>query len=276
MIPIWKDTVYSVSYTQSPFTYSIEMGTGSAAITVFNGKAWAAPEEPTIDININKVCRNYLDVDLPDLNTITTSTTYTHPNAVKTFVLKRNGTSLASYDFVWDWSYDENRILSKPINGKGTSNMFYLKSEVYNNTIRTNISLTPTTGYNSGYCGEYAVYYLNTDGGWDSFLIEGKVAKTEEYNKYSIENHKGIRSIYDNEITTRWEIHTGWLNDSQSKTLFENLLPSNNIFLHDLVNDIVYKVVNTEAQGEHKTYRNEKNLISYQFNLESASKKKIY
>lgn len=275
-LPIWKETSYKVPYSASPFSYTIVMGTGDTAQTVFNGKAWAAPQEETIDININKVAMNYLDVDLPDLNTISATTTHIHPDAYHTFFLKNSSSeTLGTYDMYWDWSYDDNRVLSNPINGHMAGNMFSLKT-VYNSNLETTISRSAQAGYTTGYCGNYALYYLNKFGGWDAYLIEGKVIKSESYERYSIENHKGIKSIYDNEILTKWEVNTGWLNDRQSELVFNHLLSSDKIFLHDLINDKVYEVINTETQGEYKTYKNEKGLISYQFNLESASKKKIF
>lgn len=281
-IPIWKRTEYSVSYLASPFTYSIEGAFKDASgntvwETVFQGKAWAMPQEGTIDININNVARNYLDVDLPDLNTVTATTTYTHPDACRQFKIYNSASTLLhTYDFVWDWSFDEERTLSKPIDGHMGGNMFSLVTSQSGNVVSTTISRNPQAGYSSGYCGGYAIYYLNSEGGWDAYLLEGRIVKKDNFNRYSIENHKGRKTIYDNEITTEWELNTGWLNDRQSDIVAKNLISTDKIFLHNLITDVVTEVYITDTQVEYKTYKNEKQLISYRFNVQGAYKKKIY
>lgn len=133
--------------------------------------------------------------------------------------------------------------------------------------------------YDIKYCGDMALYYLNARGGWDSFLIEGKVIKKDNYTIYEYDRAFSNQTIdyergrYLNEIETAYELHTGWLTDSQSAILAKNLLGSNQVYAHNLVTDKIFPVVITDTSAEYKTYKNEGKLVSYTINIvESQSK----
>ena len=92
--------------------------------------------------------------------------------------------------------------------------------------------------YDVNYCGDAALYYLNAKGGYDAFLIEGLVKRTDKYTQGDY--HKAYdnttiefgRNRYITEITPSWELHTGWLTDDQAKRLVKNLFPSTKVWLH--------------------------------------------
>ena len=294
--PIWMDTNYQVSSAQSPYEYSIELKTGNQIeinnvtqdeiITVFNGKAWVRPGDGYINININKVAQNYLYSDLPDLSQISATTSYTQNYAYRKFYLVNNvGATVQTYNFLLDWSYDTTAVttsnLSHPINGHGTANMLFL-STVFNSSqkVVTTISTTPGSGYDNTHCGDYAIYYLNKYGGWDSFLVEGKVTRTDNYNKLNISRSYNNTTLefnkltYNNDITQTYQIVTGWLTDSQSAVLADNLLPSTKMYLHDIVGGKFYPVLCTDQNGVFKTYKNQgRKLVSYTINLECSQAK---
>ena len=75
--PIWKDTYYTT--TAASANYSIKLDGN----TIFTGKAVRYPGADEMSININRICRNYLECDIaalletmPSLNT-----NQPHPNA---------------------------------------------------------------------------------------------------------------------------------------------------------------------------------------------------
>lgn len=133
--------------------------------------------------------------------------------------------------------------------------------------------------YDVRYCGDYALYYLNSYGGWDSFLIEGKVRKFDDltgydYNKSFDNNTLDFeKTRYMNTIITRYEMHTGWLTDSQSENLAKNLLESTKVYIHNLVENKIYPAIIKDSSIEYKTTRNEGKMVSYTINLEVSQSK---
>lgn len=141
---------------------------------------------------------------------------------------------------------------------------------IWNNS---KIIIDSAVTYDVRYCGDMALYYLNSKGGWDAFLIEGNIKKTDNYSIYEYNksfNNNTInfeRDRYLNEIETEYELHTGWLTDSQAANLTKNLLGSNKVYAHNLVENKIFPVVITNSSAEYKTYKNEQKLISYTINI---------
>lgn len=267
--PIWKDVSYTSSTT--PLKYSIYIDN----MEIFNGIAYARPNTDYVVFNINKICQNWLGSVLPDIRTYTG--TYTHENAFRTFVLKdESGNTLETYKFLYDWSYDDyftgqTCSLNRDINGKNAYGQVMFQTNF--NTSAVTTTVTRAAGNT---CGEYALYYLNRYGGWDSFLIEGNVVKKDSYEKYYTNksfNNTSLdfeRKVYNNQITTSYELITGWLTDAQSNNLAFNLLPSNAAYLHDLVKDEIKPIVITNSETEYKKYRNGKKLCNYKITVENS------
>ena len=141
MIPIWKDTFYTLPTNGEidSFSYSIRMLDGKVIVngvemdnivTIFNGKAWAKPKAESIEININQIARDYLKSNMIDLMNVNTNTSVNHDNAIRRFYIYDNsGVQLEQYDFVLDYSYVSSTytqpyVMSRPINGKAVPNMF--------------------------------------------------------------------------------------------------------------------------------------------------------
>ena len=59
--PIWKDTYYTT--TAASANYSIKLDGN----TIFTGKAVRYPGADEMNININRICRNYLECDIAAL-----------------------------------------------------------------------------------------------------------------------------------------------------------------------------------------------------------------
>lgn len=258
--PIYKDTIYI--YTGDTLTYRIIL----EGNTIFNGRAYAAPGEGTIGININRVCENYLDNNEIEPLLNGTSQTVTARTACRLFYLvDASGMTIESYRFLYNYDYDgnftpEGMMLSDPITGKGAINLIPVRTYWDGTTV---LNMLDDTYYADNVCGaEYALYYLNAKGGWDALVIEGSSTRTDkvdrhQYNKtYNNQTIEYERNAYISEITTSWKLNTGLLDDEQAHKLCWHLLSSNRVYLHDLTYDKVYPVVITNTQNIYNTYKN--------------------
>lgn len=276
--PIYKDTCYY--YAGSALTYSVSLN-GS---TIFNGRAYSAPGEGSICININRICENYLnnyDIDdvLKELSSQVTAF-----EAFRTFTLKdSNGTTLETYKFLYNYDYGgEFRqggfALSAPITNKTALNFIPLWTNFDGNYVTNGIN---AEYYTENVCdAEYALYYLNAKGGWDGLVIEGNSTRTDKiarhsYNKtYNNQTIEYEKNTYISEITTEWKLNTGLLDDAQAKSLCWNLLSSNRVYLHDLRADRIYSAVITNSQNIYHTYRNNNHQpIQYEINVVESQTK---
>lgn len=141
--------------------------------------------------------------------------------------------------------------------------------------------------YDMTHCGQGYFVYRNRLGGWDSFLIEGNISKTEGYNKekfsspkkgryYEIEKH-----INQVDITTSYQATTGWLTDEEAERLVHHLLSSPRVYFCSLEGDryepenMLCEVVLTDSSAEYKKFRNGKRLVNYTINFETANIKQV-
>lgn len=134
--------------------------------------------------------------------------------------------------------------------------------------------------YKINYCGEYAIYYLNSHGGWDAFLFEGNcIAKHnyeyKEYGRFAEYNEPApvicfnrqgtVR--YETQVENAWQLNTGWLTDAQSKRFADNVYGSNQIYLHNLAENTIVPVYISDSSVEEKKFANGKKLINYALNV---------
>lgn len=130
--------------------------------------------------------------------------------------------------------------------------------------------------YDVNYCGDAALYYLNSRGGWDAFLLPyikrvDKYTQQDYYKAYDNSTIEFGRKRFLTEITPTWELGTDWLSDEQAERLCRNLLPSTQVYLHTLDDDIIRPVVIVDNQAEYKTYENQNNqLVSYKIKVEAS------
>lgn len=301
--PIWKDTYITVPTEYSPINYRIEIeGTGIwyddegvqhvSSPAIFYGKAWAKPssETNTFEININKICQDYLSNEIGDFRSVIGMEGRTQGDSLKTFNVYNDVTNvlLSSFDFIFDWSYDDSvdytttpTDMSHPINHKGADGMYYFHTQFNGSQVITNVNILPFHGYVEEECtnAQYALYYLNRYGGWDSFLIEGSVTRRDSYNRFNMEKAYDNRTIefgtrtYNNQITSSYELHTGWLTEEQSYNLSFNLLSSTRIYLHKLNTDEVLPVVVNDAEATYKNRNNSgRKLLNYTINVITSQK----
>lgn len=129
-------------------------------------------------------------------------------------------------------------------------------------------------------CNRYALYYVNSYGGWDSLLIEGqhlisdnltRHIRETEYDNRNIQN-RGVHN-YVNEISKTMTMHTSWLSDDESSRM-HHLLNSTNVYLGDLVTGQMIPVILTNTTTEYKTYKgNGGRLVNYTINVTIAQER---
>lgn len=291
MIPIWRDTYY----TSSADTVNYEIRTSGE--TIFSGRAYKAPDEDELRIKLNDVCSNYLKQPFPitesDLSGGTVSRWLVGEEAgcVKEFELV-DGENTESYVFYYDYSYadplTENLTIPYLANTHAAEGMFAMdvstdfNDEIYEIEYTNDPSIFRMYGYESGYCGDYAIYYTNRFGAWSSYLCEGGVTEkdlfsTSDYVRV-IDNGRMMdraKTRFNNTITHTYEIKTGWMGDHASRMFAEHLLSSNNVWLHDLRAKRIVPVVITDSEVVYKVFHNERKPFGYVVNLEESNKKVI-
>ena len=226
--PIWKDVEYVMGgddvrygiYTEE--TYRIGNQWFKEDVLLFSGRAYAAPNEVTVSVNVNKICQNYMD-DNP--NIFTGSVGYGH--SFKTFKLKNEyGTLLHTYHFINDWTYKELTLGLKtnpivPYIGDGQKLFFstfaidekrinwgmryYDGTPDYDNQERVSndfgtlvVAPSREKGVKTFYFGgnsynilpkcqcKYVLYYVNPNGGYDWFPITGRVSRRDRLETYTV------------------------------------------------------------------------------------------
>lgn len=233
--------------------------------------------------------------------------------------------------------YDYTRSLNDPINCKGCDNMiipfcvyyddeatFSIVETDKNGNVNTTTLSKPSTpfamginsfydtkkleykqddevifSYDMNHCGPGAFIYRNRFGGWDSFLIEGNIIKTDNYTKlnwrrkgeynhsYSINT---LKYNIDEKVTdsvnidTTYQAYTGWLSDEEAERLVFHLLSSPTVYFQNL--DKENQLFNTEyydyfpvrltaSSAEYKKFRNGKKMVNYLITFEKCNIEKV-
>lgn len=122
---------------------------------------------------------------------------------------------------------------------------------------------------------QYVLYYINPNGGWDWFPITGKVNKIDSITQYTYTNNydNNTRQFgkyrYLTEVSTRYNLNTGFLTEKQSDRMWE-LLESNCVYLHNVVDDKLFPVIITNNEIEYKKKERGKKMLTYSINVESS------
>ena len=233
--------------------------------------------------------------------------------------------------------YDYTRSLNDPINGKGCDNMiipfcvyyddaatFSIVNTEKNGNVNTYTLPAPSTpfamrtnifydtkkleykqddevifSYDMNHCGPGAFIYRNRFGGWDSFLIEGNIIKTDNYTKlnyrtkgeynqiFSFDTSKYIDEKHTDSVNidTTYEAYTGWLSDEEAERLVFHLLSSPMVFFQDLhkenqvfdtdpLFDLMLIRI-TASSAEYKKFRNGKKMVNYLITFEKSNTEKV-
>lgn len=135
------------------------------------------------------------------------------------------------------------------------------------------------THYDVSYCGQYAAYYVNSRGGWDCFLFEGKSKRVDDITRHQIEKSFKNTTIdfetntYISELEIRYELTTGWLTDAQSARFAKELVESNMVYIHDLADDRIFPVVVENDQAEFKKWTDNRKMVCHTLTVVESQKR---
>lgn len=110
-------------------------------------------------------------------------------------------------------------------------------------------------------CGGYVLYYLNALGGWDALPVTGRVIRSEDYARHTVETVYNNASVmargkrdYVTEITPRYRLNVGPLSSDDAARIGQ-LTGSTLVYLHDIVAGEIRPVVLTGGAVEIKDRR---------------------
>lgn len=117
----------------------------------------------------------------------------------------------------------------------------------------------------------YALYYVNAYGGWDSLAIRGNAVQTDKIQSQTYKSKTNGKVKYLNQITPSWSLNTDSMSDGSK---MHHLLESTQVYLHNLETDEIIPVVITDTSCVYKTYSNQGNTrFHYTINVEAANYK---
>ena len=129
----------------------------------------------------------------------------------------------------------------------------------------------------------YVLYYKNAYGGWDSFVIEGNVVRSDKisnssYRKFYLNNRiKGNKQSANlvNYLTTiqpSYTMYTHYMRDEESLRM-HHLLESNEVYLHIIDEDMIYPILITDKTVDYQSYTNNgKKMVQYVIHAETSQR----
>lgn len=128
-------------------------------------------------------------------------------------------------------------------------------------------------------CAYGALYYINSMGGWDSFLLEHNIVEKQDIDRQNFSTGSDYFSTDFDEtyiiksIRTTYSTNTGWLTDAQSKLLYDHLFASPVIYFQDFNGenpDRLIPINLTKTNWTKKEFGNGKHLISYDIEFKTS------
>lgn len=172
-----------------------------------------------------------------------------------------------------DFNADFNADFSRSVRSAGSGTAVFLP-DAWDNVSK--ITVENSTWEVVTECAEYALYYVNAYGGWDSLLIEGNTLEADTLKRYTREvvydnrdiQNRGIDN-YVNEITKGFTFHTGWLLGDQGKRM-HHLINSTDVYLYDIANEQMIPVTIPTTSCEYRTKKNQGRLVDYTIQVQIA------
>lgn len=172
-----------------------------------------------------------------------------------------------------DFNADFNADFSRSVRSAGSGTAVFLP-DAWDNVSK--ITVGNSTWEVVTDCAEYALYYVNAYGGWDSLLIEGNTLEADTLKRYTREmvydnrdiQNRGIDN-YVNEVTKGFTFHTGWLLGDQGKRM-HHLINSTDVYLYDIANEQMIPVTIPMTSCEYRTRKNQGRLVDYTIQVQIA------
>lgn len=315
-VPIWADYMITIPLDSEYVSYRVIIDEK----VVYNGNAYSADGVNAV-IKVNHIIRNYIDdvIDIEE-NGIQDNKAYVKATIRLSYDDWNTSIQYMKVYAYYDYSYEmqESKIMSDPIlkvidprqkflftllNLRTDKDILPLRitqntTEEYttsDNGLFTLVKELNTTGrmvakLNNGEsiiytikntCKPYCLYYLNSRGGWDSMIFDGKILQKastsiHSYNReydntssqFNVTNYMKIKQ-------DKWQLTTGYLTDAQSKKM-HNVYDTTKAYLHIFEDDKIIPVTISDTSYDVKTYRNQgRKLFTYTVNVESSQLKQI-
>lgn len=214
----------------------LNQNTGKGAI-IYSYKAWEKPKWPILNDPISNVVdpRQYVFINYLD--------------AYDDFTLHKNGEQIGALGKIGGCAYVIPR--DEAVCGE---EVWYDVKVVGEDVLAVQNYIYKLTDKN------YALYYVNAYGGWDSLAIRGNVVQTDNIQSQTFKNKSNGKVKYLNQITPTWSLNTDAMNDGSK--MF-HLIESTQVYLHNLETDEIIPVVVTDTSCAYKTYSNQGNTRFY-------------
>ena len=283
--PIWND--YTVSSTSDFLEYHIY----NNGELIYGGKAYAYPNS-NIQFTVNDVCSNYLGNGI-----LFQAGVHQIPDYAKTFTIQTTDGVSYNVGFYNSWAYENSNFLSEPIYTRldprqwlpvsvltgsvtinGTtysgSNGYTVMTSLANYLCGSNIVVTSNgKTYVYTVCeGDYALYYANRFGGWDTLLCNSASRKTDNINRFSYKKITGEKRNYQTNVTPTWNLKTFPMFQNEGEKMF-NLLESNYVYLHNLKTNEIVPVIIKNSNCDYLNNYNNKRPYTYDIQVEEAFNK---
>lgn len=174
--------------------------------------------------------------------------------------------------------YDDIHVIQQTIT-TSTQQWLILDDKLYLHDRATKLSVNGDNYNLVDSCCKFCIYYVNSVGGWDSFLIDGNDKKVDNITRYStIKNFDNTKTDFERKnyisiINPKITLYTGWLNDDESSRIY-NLLESNELYLHDLETGDIVPINILNNTCEYRTFSNNgRHKFNYEINVEVAQSK---
>lgn len=280
-VPIGTELTYTEITDAEYINYTIEIKDSSdTVIKIYTGRAYKEPDN-TINVLLNDIIKDYLS-SYPEKNRYRVSATINTDsgNTVTYYFInswEREPAIIPAdslYDTKWyranlsapiDNQFDPRQYLVFSWNEFADSPYFRIGDKktvlttntpplyVYGEKIITDKPVVfgclndSEFTYNIG-CGDFAIYYINAFGGWDSLLV--RAVRSDNIQSYSsVKSGNLEKNCYLNVITPTWRVNTdyGINNDN-----LYHLIESPTVYLHNLNTGNIQKVLVTDTTCEFK------------------------
>ena len=162
--------------------------------------------------------------------------------------------------------------------GAGRLELWCNNYATYQGLTMTGVTMGGITYQVTKKCPEYCLYYKNPFGGYDHLLLEGKCRKSHSGARDSfIANYNNAQRqredwTFQNEVTERYTLNTGFLSDDESERM-PYLLDSPDVYLAELNHASIFIPVTIATDNyEVRKYTAADGMVNYTFEVAVSQK----
>ena len=151
-------------------------------------------------------------------------------------------------------------------------------NKTYSGKTLTSVTFGGVTYTVSDKCPEFCLYYKNPFGGYDHLVLEGKCRKVHSGSRstfvadYDNRYQQREEWTFQNEVTERWVLNTGFLSDDESSRM-PYLLDSPDVYLVELSAPTTFIPVTIATDSyQIRKYSSVDGMVTYQFEVAKSQK----